>query len=65
VTFTPELQEIFPGCPTMKEGYMFVNETPGLGVDVNEKAAARFPLPQKQLNAWTQVRTSDGTAVRP
>jgi mannonate dehydratase len=65
VTFTPELQEIFPGCPTMKEGYMYVNEMPGLGVDVNEKAAARYPLPDKQMNAWTQVRTSDGTAVRP
>jgi mannonate dehydratase len=44
---------------------MYVNEMPGLGVDVNEKAAARYPLPDKQMNAWTQVRTSDGTAVRP
>lgn len=65
VTFTPELQEIFPGCPTMKNGYMYVNEVPGLGVDINEKVAAKYPIPDKQLNEWTQVRKSDGTPVRP
>lgn len=65
VTFSPELQEIFPGSPTMKDGYMYVNEAPGLGVEVNEKLAAKFPLPEKQLNGWTQVRKSDGTTIRP
>ena len=65
VAFSPELQEIFPGCPTMKNGYMSVNEVPGLGVDVNEKLAAKYPLPDKQLNEWTQVRKSDGTPIRP
>ena len=65
ITFSPELQEIFPGAPTMKNGYMYVNEVPGLGVDVNEKLAAKYPLPEKQLNEWTQVRKHDGTAVRP
>ena len=65
VTFSPELQEIFPGCPTMKNGYMYVNEVPGLGVDVNEKLAAKYPIPEKQLNEWTQLRKRDGTPVRP
>ena len=65
VTFSPELQEIFPGSPTMKNGYMYVNEVPGLGVDINEKLAAKYPIPEKQLNEWTQVRKSDGTALRP
>ncbi len=65
VSFSPELQEIFPGSPTMKDGYMYVNEAPGLGVEVNEKLAAKFPLPEKQLNGWTQVRKSDGTTIRP
>ena len=65
VTFSPELQEIFPGCPTMKNGYMYVNEVPGLGVDVNEKLAAKYPIPDKQLNEWTQLRKRDGTPVRP
>ena len=65
VSFSTELQEIFPGSPTMKNGYMMVNEVPGLGVDINEKLAAKYPLPNKQLNSWTQLRKNDGTPVRP
>lgn len=62
--FSEKLREIFPGAPTMKDGYMYVNEAPGLGVDVNEELAAKYPLPRFDYN-WTQVRRSDGTAVRP
>jgi mannonate dehydratase len=63
--FSPVLQEIFPGCPTLKKGYMYVNEAPGLGVDIDEKLAAKYPIPEKQLNSWTQLRSEDGTPVRP
>ena len=63
--FSERIQEIFPGTPTVKDGYMYVNEVPGLGVDINEKLAAKFPIPDKQLNNWTQLRKSDGTPVRP
>ncbi len=65
VSFSPRLQEVFSGCPTMKNGYMYVHEVPGLGVDVNEKLAQKYPLPAKFDYNWTQVRRSDGTAVRP
>lgn len=58
------LREVFPGSPTVKDGYMFVNEAPGLGVDVNEKEAAKYPLPQFDYK-WTQVRSNDGTPIRP
>ncbi len=60
-----KLREIFPGSPYLKDGYMFINEAPGLGVDVNEKLAAKYPLPDVQLNNWTQVRKNDGTITRP
>ncbi len=60
-----KLREIFPGAPYLKDGYMFINEAPGLGVDVNEKLAAKYPLPDVQLNNWTQVRKNDGTIIRP
>jgi mannonate dehydratase len=63
--FSDKLREIFPGAPTMKNGYMYVNEAPGLGVDVNEELAAKYPLPEVQMNNWTQVRKNDGTIVRP
>ena len=65
VSFTDTLQEIFPGSPYVENGYMYVNEAPGLGVDINEELALKYPLPDKQLNEWTQLRKSDGTAVRP
>jgi mannonate dehydratase len=53
---------IFPGSPTMKDGYMYVNEVPGLGVEVNEKEAAKYPITTK--SNW-QVRKTDGTIIRP
>jgi mannonate dehydratase len=65
VHFSDLLREIFPGAPTMKNGYMYVNEAPGLGVEVNEKLAAKYPLPEKFDYNWTQVRQKDGTAIRP
>ena len=43
VDFNEAMMEIFPGSPYVKHGYMYVNEAPGLGVDINEKAAAKYP----------------------
>ena len=62
VNFSDKTQEVFSGCPTMKEGYMSVNEVPGLGVDINEKEAAKYPISTK--SNW-QVRKRDGTLIRP
>ncbi len=56
-------QAVFPGCPTFKDGYAFVNESPGLGVDINEKEAAKYPI-NNQAPGWT-VRKYDGTIIRP
>jgi mannonate dehydratase len=50
-------------CPVMKNGYMYVNEAPGLGVDINEKEAAKYPINNK-APGWT-VRKNDGTIIRP
>jgi mannonate dehydratase len=58
--------EVFPGCPEIRDGAMWPNERPGLGIDVDERAAARFPFPEHPLNgAWPEIRRSDGTVVRP
>jgi mannonate dehydratase len=65
VNFSDQLREIFPGAPYIENGYMYVNEAPGLGVDINEKLAAKYPLPEVQMNDWTQVRKNDGTIIRP
>jgi len=62
VHFSDKLKTIFTGCPTMNNGYMSVNEVPGLGVDVDEKEAAKYPIITK--SNW-QVRKGDGTIIRP
>ncbi len=64
VSFSSKTQDVFSGCPTVKDGYMHVNEAPGFGVDIDEKLAAKFPLPEHP-GYWNPVRRSDGTAVRP
>jgi len=62
--FNALTHEIFPGTPTIENGYLFVNEAPGLGIDIDEEKAKKYPLSRYNFN-WTQVRKADGTAVRP
>jgi mannonate dehydratase len=60
-----ELREIFPGAPTVENGFIQVSEGPGLGVEVNEEAAAKMPGNEAGRGIWRPVRRGDGTAVRP
>ncbi|MFD1144128.1 enolase C-terminal domain-like protein [Larkinella insperata] len=60
--FNDRVKEVFPGCPTIKNGYYTVSESPGLGIDINEKEAAKYPIGTK--SRWT-VRKNDGTMLRP
>jgi len=64
VHFNERTREVFPGAPTVENGYMHVNEAPGWGVDIDETLAAKFPLPEHP-GYWNPVRRPDGTAVRP
>ncbi len=64
--FGERTQEVFPGCPEIREGALWSNERPGLGIDVDETLAARYPFPNHPLNgAWPPVRRLDGTVIRP
>jgi mannonate dehydratase len=64
--FRPETQEVFPGCPAVRDGCYWINEAPGLGIDINEALAAKFPFPEHKYNgAWPEVRRLDGTVVKP
>ena len=38
-----QMREVFPGTPTIKSGYLYINEGPGLGIDIDEKQAAKYP----------------------
>jgi mannonate dehydratase len=59
-----KLQEVFPGCPQIKDGYVYPNELPGLGIDIDEAKAAACPCENK-LPQWTLARLPDGTSFCP
>ena len=57
---------VFPGAPEIHDGCMWPNERPGLGVDLDEQAAAKYPYPEHRYNgAWAPIRRADGTVIRP
>jgi mannonate dehydratase len=62
--FSPTTQEVFPGCPEIKGGYMYSNDRPGLGIDLNEQLAAKFPY-KSPGGSRGNDRRLDGTIVRP
>lgn len=63
--FGDAAKEVFPGTPEIRDGYLWSNERPGLGIDVDEALAAKFPLPEHPLNgAFPEVRQTDGTVIR-
>jgi mannonate dehydratase len=70
--FNDRLQEVFHGCPVMKNGYLYANEAPGWGVEIDEKAAAKYPFgagreggERGKLNGgWGEVRKRDGSIIK-
>ncbi|MFZ0760986.1 MAG: D-mannonate dehydratase ManD [Candidatus Sulfotelmatobacter sp.] len=55
---TRETDEVFPHAYYFKEGYLHPGEAPGLGVDYDEKLAAKFPYERAYLPV---NRKLDGT----
>ncbi len=62
--FNELVYEIFPGTPQVRNGYMYPNEEPGLGIDVDEQLAAEHPCTDT-IERWTQTRLPDGSPARP
>ncbi len=63
--FTPRTQEVFKDCPQMKDGYLWVSEKPGWGMEIDEVAAAKYPFSNTGLNGgWGELRTLDGTVIK-
>ena len=64
--FGERTQEVFPGCPEVRDGMMWPNGKPGLGIDINEELAAKFPYNEYEFGgAWDTVRRADGSVVKP
>jgi mannonate dehydratase len=64
--FGERTREVFPGCPEIRDGMLWSNDQPGLGIDVDEALAAKYPFPAHPLNGgWPPIRRLDGTVIRP
>jgi len=64
IHFGDALYEVFPGTPELRDGYLWPNNKPGLGIDLDEAKAARYPATFKPIE-WTQSRWPDGTLWTP
>ncbi|MBC7924361.1 MAG: starvation-sensing protein RspA [Bryobacteraceae bacterium] len=69
--FNEAAQEIFDGCPVIKNGYLYANEKPGWGIEVNETVAKKYPFgtgekgERGQYNGgWGEVRKRDGQIIK-
>ncbi len=69
--FNERLQEVFHGCPVLKDGYLYPNDAPGWGIEVDEKAAAKYPYGfgergdrAKYNGGWGVIRRPDGTVIK-
>jgi mannonate dehydratase len=58
VFFSDLVHEVMPGAPEFKDGYMMVSDTPGLGTDVNEQLARKYPYQRAYLPT---ARRTDGS----
>ena len=52
------VHEVISGGPYFEDGYLRLPDTPGLGVDIDEALAARYPYERKYLPA---TRRADGS----
>ena len=58
------LLDVFPGLPEFRNGYVYANDKSGLGVDLDETEAAKYPC-ENTVTTWTQTRLKDGTLQTP
>lgn len=58
------LLEVFKGLPEYRNGYVYANDKPGLGVDIDENEAAKYPC-ENTVTIWTQTRRKDGALQTP
>jgi mannonate dehydratase len=65
--FTQAEKDMFPGCPELKDDYLWSNDKPGLGIDLDEKLAAKFPVTDDPPfdYRWGNYRRKDGSIVKP
>ena len=60
------MREIFPGALSVKDGYIYLNDKPGIGVDIDEEAAKEYPEdPENVAWDWLEAKLPDGSPAKP
>lgn len=54
------LETLFPGSLELRNGYVYVDDRPGLGIDFYEHAVKQYPC-NNVITMRTQTRLPDGT----
>jgi mannonate dehydratase len=62
--FSPEELDVFPGHARLEGGYLYANDQPGLGIDIDETKAKAL-LENESCNHAAEDRRPDGSVVRP
>ncbi|MEO8373268.1 MAG: enolase C-terminal domain-like protein [Candidatus Solibacter sp.] len=64
--YPPLVHEMFPGAAELRKGYLYGSGRPGLGIDINEEIAAKYPIGEpRNGGAYQTDRTIDGAVVIP
>lgn len=65
--FSPQELEIFPGHAEQVGGYMYANDRPGLGLDIDEEKAKKLLSAERLATPkyMAEDRRADGSVVRP
>jgi mannonate dehydratase len=65
--FRSEELDLFPGHAILEGGYLYPNDKPGLGMDIDEDKARALLNPDLAAKTFyiTEDRRADGTVVRP
>jgi mannonate dehydratase len=64
--FPPQVHEMFPGIAEIRKGFLYGSGRPGLGIDINEELAAKYPIAESRNGgAYSTDRTLDGAVVTP
>jgi len=72
--FSDAAREVFPGTPEIVDGYVYPNDLPGLGIDIDLAAAGRYPVDGSN-HSWPAtpgtarpdavMRRPDGSVMKP
>ncbi len=65
--FPQVAHDLFPGIGQIRKGYLYDSGKPGLGLEIDEAIAAKYPLGKirERRGLHKTDRTIDGTVIKP